>query len=80
MREDYSIYTKDQEVFDRAARRFPIVEESRKNSFEVLDWLEEQANKWTGPFAPIPRQLPRADLEQLAPEEARAVLLAVLPQ
>src|SRR5258708_11071495 len=47
VRADYSVYTKDQEVFDRAAMRFPIVEQSRKKSFEVLDWLEGQDRKST---------------------------------
>ena len=70
VREDYSVYTKDQEVFDRAALRYPIVEHSRQKSFEVLDWLEEHAKSWTGPFALIPRQLPRMDFEQLTPQEA----------
>ena len=35
--EDYSVSTKDQDVFERAAQRYPIVEESRQKSFEVLD-------------------------------------------
>jgi protein associated with RNAse G/E len=74
--EDYSVYTKDQDVFNRAARRFPIVEQARQKSFEVLDWLEEQAKHWSGPFTSIPRNLPRCDFEQLTPEEASAVLLA----
>jgi protein associated with RNAse G/E len=77
VREDYSVYTKDQEVFDRAAKRFPIVEQARKKSFEVLDWLEEQAKDWTGPFERIPRQLPRTDFEKLSPDEASAVLRAI---
>jgi len=77
VREDYSVYTKDQEVFDRAALRFPIVEQSRKKSFEVLDWLEEQAKHWTGPFDHIPRLLPRTDFETLSADEASAILRAV---
>jgi len=77
VREDYSVYTKDHEVFDRAARRFPIVEQSRKKSFEVLDWLEEQAKTWTGPFEIIPRLLPRMDLETLHPDEAGAILRTI---
>ena len=74
VREDGSVYTKDQEVFDRAAHRYPIVEESRAKSFEVLDWLERHAKKWTGPFKEIPRQLARTDFESLSTEEIRAVL------
>jgi protein associated with RNAse G/E len=77
VREDYSVYTKDHEVFDRAASRFPIVEQSRKKSFEVLDWLEEQAKQWTGPFEHIPRHLPRTDFEILSPGEAAAVLRTI---
>ncbi len=77
VREDYTVYTKDHEVFDRAAKRYPIVEESRQKSFEVLDWLEMQAKNWTGPFKHIPRLLPRTDFETLGPDEARAILRAV---
>jgi len=76
VREDYSVYTKDHEVFDRAAKRYPIVEESRQKSFEVLDWLEEQAKNWIGPFEHIPRLLPRTDFEALSPDEASAILRA----
>ena len=78
VRADYTVYTKDQEVFDRAAMRFPIVEQSRKKSFEVLDWLEGQAKSWTGPFELIPRLLPRTDFENLNPDEASASLRSVL--
>jgi protein associated with RNAse G/E len=74
VREDYSVYTKDQDVFHRAAQHYPIVEQSRQKSFEMLDWLEEQAKRWTGPFAIIPRSLPRTDFEQLTPEEAATIL------
>lgn len=78
VREDYSVYTKDHEVFDRAARRFPIVEQSRKKSFAVLDWLEEQAKRWCGPFQLVPHHLPRTDFERLDPDEAGAALRASL--
>jgi protein associated with RNAse G/E len=78
VREDGSVYTKDHEVFDRAAMRFPIVEQSRKRSFEVLDWLEEQARTWTGPFNYIPRLLPRTDFEKLGPGEASASMRSAL--
>jgi protein associated with RNAse G/E len=68
--EDYSVYTKDHEVFDRAAASFPIVEQSREKSFAALHWLEGHAKCWTGPFATIPKQLPRTDFETLSIEEA----------
>lgn len=74
VREDYSVYTKDHEVFDRAAKRYAVVEHARKKSFEVLDWLEVQAKAWTGPFAYMPRKLPRTDFETLNPEEAASLL------
>lgn len=77
IREDRTVYTKDQDVFDRAAMRFPIVEQSRKKSFEVLDRLEEQAKDWTGPFERIPLLLPRTDFEKLSPGEASAILRAI---
>lgn len=76
VRSNYSVYTKDHEVFDRAARRFPIVERSRKKSFEVLDWLAEQAGNWSGPFELIPRQLPRTDFESMSSDEAGEILRA----
>ena len=78
IREDYSVYTKDQEVFDRAAQRYPIVEESRQKSFEVLDRLEEQAKQWTGPFTVIPRQLPRTDFELLNGKDAGDVIRSLI--
>jgi protein associated with RNAse G/E len=77
VRDDYSVYTKDHEVFDRAALRYPIIERSRKPAFEVLDWLEEHARRWTGPFKQIPRQLPRTDFEVLIPDEAGAIVRAI---
>ena len=78
IREDGSVYTKDQEVFDRAALRYPIVNESRTKSFEVLDWLEKHAKRWTGPFAIMPKHLPRTDWEHLSQEEIRAAMQAAL--
>jgi protein associated with RNAse G/E len=78
IRGDYSVYTKDHAVFERAAQHYPIVEQSRQKAFEVLDWVETQAKNWSGPFACIPRNLARTDLEQLSGEEARAVLRAAL--
>ncbi len=74
VREDGSVYTKDQEVFDRAALRYPIVEETRQQSFEVLDWLEEHAKRWTGPFTVMPKQLPRTDFESMSARQARAIM------
>jgi len=66
------VYTKDHEVFDRAALRYPIVEQSRKQAYEALDWLEEHAKHWSGPFSIIPKHLPRTDFETLTPAQARA--------
>jgi protein associated with RNAse G/E len=77
VREDYSVYTKDHAVFERAASRFPVVKQARKKSFEVLYWLEKQATNWTGPFERIPHQLPRTDFEKLSPDEASALLRAI---
>jgi hypothetical protein len=78
IREDHSVYTKDQDVFDRAAKRYPIVEESRQKSFEVLDWLERHARHWTGPFTVMPQRLPRTDFESMSAEEAQRVILSVI--
>ncbi|WP_322480450.1 DUF402 domain-containing protein [Thermogemmatispora sp.] len=78
IREDFSVYTKDQEVFERAAQRYPLVEQVRQRSFEVLAWLEEQAKHWSGPFAAIPRRLPLVDWERLSVEEMREAWRAAL--
>jgi protein associated with RNAse G/E len=78
IREDFSVYTKDQEVFDRAARHYPIVEESRRKAFEMLDRVEEYAKSWTGPFSVMPRRLHRTDWEQLDPETIRAEMRVAL--
>jgi protein associated with RNAse G/E len=78
IREDCSVYTKDEEVFDRAALRYPIVEQSRRRSFEVLDWLQGHAMRWSGPFTVIPRRLPRTDFLSMSVEEARSVINAAL--
>lgn len=74
IREDYSVYTKDQEVYERAAREYPIVAESYQKSFEVLDWMEEHARNWTGPFAVMPRQLPRTNWNDLSIAEIRELM------
>ena len=76
VREDGSVFTKDHEVFDRAALRYPIVEQSRQKSFEVLDWLEAHAKTWTGPFSIIPRQLSHTEFENLSIEQIRETLHA----
>jgi hypothetical protein len=76
IRDDYSVYTKDQEVYERAALKYPIVAESHQKSYEVLDWLEEHAKSWTGPFAVMPRQLPRTDWEDVSVEEIRELMRA----
>jgi len=78
IREDRSVYTKDQEIFDRAALRYPIVEESRQKAFEVLGWLEEHARHWTGPFTVMPQHLPRTDWNILSPEEIRAAMSSAI--
>jgi len=80
IRQDVSVFTKDQEVFARAAHRYPIVEESRQQAFAALDWLEEHARHWSGPFAVIPRRLPRTDWDILSIEEIRAEMRSALQQ
>lgn len=66
VKEDLSVYTKDHQVFDWAAMRYPIVRRSRQQVFEEMDRLEAQARQWTGPFTLIPKQLPRTDFETLS--------------
>jgi protein associated with RNAse G/E len=78
VRDDYSVFTKDHAVYDRAAQRYPIVEESRQKAFEALDWVEEHAKHWTGPFTFMPRYLPRTDWEALTTEEIRAAMHSAL--
>lgn len=74
MRSDHSVYTKDQDVFDRAAKHFPEVEKTRAQSFAALDWLEQQLLQWNGPFKRIPRQLTCTTFEQLSTSEASQIL------
>jgi predicted RNA-binding protein associated with RNAse of E/G family len=78
VRDDYSVFTKDHAIFDRAAQRYPIVEESRHKAFEALDWVEEHAKHWTGPFTVMPRHLPRTDWEALTTAEIRASMRSAL--
>ncbi len=74
IRADHSVYTKDQEAYQWAAQRYPIVAESYQKSFAVLDWLEEHAKQWTGPFAVMPRHLPRTSWDDVTPEEIREIM------
>lgn len=74
VRDDYSVYTKDHEVFDRAARYYPVVEQSREQSFAALARLEKDAQNWTGPFTHVPRRLSRTDFHLLDSDEASAIL------
>ncbi len=74
IRQDFSVYTKDQEVYERAAQKYPIVAQSWKKSFEVLDWMEDHAKNWSGPFALMPRQLPATTWDHLSVEEIRALM------
>jgi len=74
IRENYSVYTKDQEVFGWAARKYPIVEESRQRAFAALDYVEGHARSWTGPFVIIPRTLSKTDFLSMNDEEIRAVI------
>lgn len=74
IRKDYSVYTKDQEVYARAEKEYPVVADAHQKSFEVLDWLEEHARQWSGPFAVMPRQLPRTHWDDLSVSEIRAMM------
>ena len=78
VRDDHSVFTKDHEIFDRAALRYPIVEESRRKAFEALDQLEEDAKSWTGPFTVIPQHLPRSDWDTLTIEEIHIAMHVAL--
>jgi hypothetical protein len=40
--------------------------------------VEEHARHWSGPFAIIPRHLPRTDWEKLSPEKIRAEMRAAV--
>lgn len=74
VREDRSVYTKDHQVFEWAALRYPIVRKARSKVFEEMDRLEAQAKQWTGPFTLIPARLPRTDWERLSPAEVRSLM------
>ncbi len=74
IRADGSVFTKDQEVYERAALKYPIVAESRQKSYEVLDWIEMHAKGWTGPFEVMPRQLLGTNWEELSDEKVRELM------
>ena len=76
VREDLSVYTKDQQVFDWAALRYPKVRQARARVYEEMNQLEDQAKHWTGPFALIPTRLPRTDWEHRSPAEGRDLLFS----
>lgn len=78
IRQDGSVFTKDHAIFDRAALRYPIVEESRQKAFETLDWVEQHAKHWSGPFSIMPRRLTRTDWEKLSPAAIRTEMRAAL--
>jgi protein associated with RNAse G/E len=72
---DGSVYTKDQDVYTRAAEKYPLVKQCEQKAYEVLDWLEAHAKTWTGPFAVMPHQLPRSVWDDLSVEEIRVAML-----
>jgi protein associated with RNAse G/E len=74
IRADHSVYTKDQEVYAQAAQQYPIVAESREQSFTVLDQLEKDAKQWSGPFAVMPRHLPRKNWDELSTSEIQEAI------
>ena len=78
IRGDFSVFTKDQEVFARAAQRYPLVETSRRKAFQTLDCLEDHAKSWSGPFSIMPRQLPRTDFVSLSEEEIQEALRSAI--
>jgi len=77
VREDRSVYTKDQQVFEWAAMRYPVVRKARGQVYDEMGRLEEHARQWTGPFAFIPTRLPRTDWEQRSPAEVGSLLFPI---
>lgn len=65
VRPDHSVYTKDEEVYARAAEAMPDLRDHRTEVFEEFAALADHARNWTGPFAIIPEHLLRADWHQL---------------
>jgi protein associated with RNAse G/E len=74
VREDHTVYTKDQQVFEWAALRYSAVRKAREQVYAEMDRLEAQARQWSGPFALIPTRLPRTDWEQHSPAEVGSLL------
>ncbi len=67
VRADRSVFTKDHEVYGRAAVVNPHLAELRAEAFQALDTLEAHALAWDGPFAAVVAHLDRLDWQTLDP-------------
>lgn len=78
VRDNFSVFTKDHEVFERAAQQYPIVRQVQKQAYQALEQLEQQAKTWSGPFSVLPRRLPTKDVMTLPVEQIRKAFHAAL--
>lgn len=70
VRADRSVFTKDQDVYERAMRVHEELVSLRAPAFTALEALADHAQAWTGPFVVVRDQLIRTDWEQLDPNSA----------
>jgi protein associated with RNAse G/E len=64
---DHVVYTKDEEVYERAMKQNPNLVPIRRRVFDELDALATHARDWTGPFALIDEHIVRTDWQTLDP-------------
>jgi len=68
---DHSVYTKDEEIYERAMKQNANLIPIRDRTFAELDALAAHARNWTGPFAILDEQIVRTDwhlLDAAGPE------------
>jgi protein associated with RNAse G/E len=69
VRADRSVFTKDQEVYDRAMLKHDALVAMHDEVFRELAALANHAEHWTGPFALISDHLARDDWHTLDPAD-----------
>ena len=62
---DHDVYTKDEEVYERAMKSYPDLLALHDQAFAELDALARHARDWTGPFAVLADEIIRTDWNEL---------------
>ena len=66
--DDYSVYTKDEEVYERAMRHNAELAELHDRAFSELVALADHARNWTGPFTAIAPTITQLEWQLLDPQ------------